>query len=79
MGGYGIGPDPRLADDGKRLDSQSRAGSCMRRRSQKNIFRKGRGLGRGGSIVGPYSRVADDGKRLGLSESALDVAIRLLS
>ena len=51
------------ADDGKRLDSQSRAGSCVRRRSQKNILRKGRGLGRGVSIIGPGRRVADDGKR----------------
>ena len=31
----------------------------MRRRSQKNIFRKGRGLGRGGSIIGAYWGRAD--------------------
>ena len=43
-------------------------------RSKKNIFRKGRGLGRGGSIVEPCRGVADDGKRLEEARVALGVA-----
>ncbi len=41
---------------------------------QKNIFRKGRGLGRGGLGIGPDRRLADDGKRLDPFEFALAVA-----
>ena len=63
------------ADDGKRLDSQSRAGSCVHVALAKNILRKGRGLGRGGSISGPDRGVADDGKRF----HALDVALPQVS
>ena len=62
------------ADDGKRFNEVRVRWELYSVRSQKNIFRKGRGLGRGGPIIDHYSRLADDGKRLGLSESALDVA-----
>ncbi len=58
---------------GSALTRYECAGSCILRRSQKNIFRKGRGLGRGGLFVGPGWRVADDGKRLDEVRVALGV------
>ena len=54
-GGSIIGPDSRLADDGKRLDSKSRAGSCVCGGSKK------KSLDRGGGLEGEGSRFASDG------------------
>ena len=40
----------RLADDGKRLDSLSRAGRCL---AIKKLIKKGGGLGEEGRGIGP--------------------------
>ena len=53
------------ADDGKRFNEVRVRWELYSEAEPKNIFRKGRGLGRGGPIIGPDRGVADDGKRLG--------------
>ena len=55
-GGAGIGRIRGLADDGKRLDSKSRAGSCIFGGSKKKIS-----LDRGGGLEGEGSRLGRDG------------------
>ena len=53
-GGTAIGPDGRLADDGKRCFSGGRW-------SEKINFRMGEGPGEGGTVIWP-GRLADYGK-----------------
>ena len=54
-GGTAIGPDTRLADDGKRCFS---GGRCVGKLSVE----KGESSREGGTAVGPYGRLADYGK-----------------
>ncbi len=59
-----IGPDGRLADDGKRFHAVNVLFSC------ESFLRMGGGLGEGVGPIAPDRRLADDGKRF----DALDVA-----